>query len=378
MRPPVLDRIERRQRTAGDAPCKSHLGGRPRGPKDRPTLRLWEYATWRVRMRAWCNQIKAKLLSEEHDPEQPQTYRVIQRTGCPVDSPSTWLSWWEGKTVPRPTHIAAAERLAPASSRLLELTDMQTALCRHFISLDIINTRFRRAGRPSDYRREQANRLLIGLNEAWISFLDTAPPRLTNPFSVVSQLGEPPEALLGGCELLPQRAVWAQKFGGNVARWALPSEAVSEHSWLEPLSIFRFLSMLAVSDSLRHPKLMEMWALDLASATLVVRTLIEIADLRRPRFASIRMGHSGGMHHISTAAFFGPRSMLDTTAARNVASNVYGDQGEVALANLHAARDTYYNAFAGLGIPEAALRALNATHWDKTWDGAFSAPRARI
>ena len=194
----------------------------------------------------------------------------------------------------------------------------------------------------------------------------------------MNQLGESPESLLHGCEIDPDRARWARRFGGNFARWVLPHEAVSQHSWLEPLSIFRFLSMLAISNSLDHPKLLEMWALDLASATLVVRTLIETADLRRPRFTSIRMGHSGGMHLLASGVFIGPRYMLDRPAGRNVARNVYGEHGDLALTNLHAARDCYYNAFAALGISEKALRALNGTHWEKTWDGAFSAPRARM
>jgi hypothetical protein len=378
MRPHVLDQVERGNGPSGHNSRMRRLGGRPRGPKDRPMLRLWEFATWRARMRAWCNQIKAGLLGKEHDPGQPQTYRVIQCTGCPIDSPSTWLTWWDGKAVPRPKHIAMAERAAPGSSKLLELTEMRTALCRHFIALDVINTKFRRTGRPSDYRREQAQRLLVGLNEAWISFLDTAPPRRTNPFSLVSQIGESAETVLGGWELAPEQALWAQRFGGNFARWALPPEAVREHSWLEPLSIFRFLSMLAVSDSLNHPRLSQMWALDLASVTLVIRTLIETADLRRPRFTNIRMGLSGGMHLITSGVFFAPRYLLQRPSAQNMACNVYGDHGELALANLLAARDIYYEAFAHLGIPETALRALNGTHWDKTWDGAFSAPRAKI
>ena len=38
----------------------------------------------------------------------------------------------------------------------------------------------------------------------------------------------------------------------------------------------------------------------------------------------------------------------------------------------------YYSAFAEIGISEKGLRALNGTHWEKTWDGAFSAARAKI
>jgi hypothetical protein len=45
---------------------------------------------------------------------------------------------------------------------------------------------------------------------------------------------------------------------------------------------------------------------------------------------------------------------------------------------LRAAKLAYYGAFAGWGIPERAIRALNADTSKKTWDGAFSAARARI
>ena len=41
------------------------------------------------------------------------------------------------------------------------------------------------------------------------------------------------------------------------------------------------------------------------------------------------------------------------------------------------ARSAYYRAFAGWGIPERAIRALNADTGKTTWDGAFSAaPRS--
>lgn len=161
-----------------------------RGPKKRPIYRLWEYATWRIRMRAWCNQIKAALLREGNDPDQPQTYRVIQAASCPIDSQSTWLSWWEGEAIPRPSHIAAAERLVPHSREFLDLAEMRTCLSRHLFALDVLNTKFRVSGRPVDYRRAQAGRLLTGLNESWISFLDTSVPPKSSRHNVLNQAGQ--------------------------------------------------------------------------------------------------------------------------------------------------------------------------------------------
>ena len=255
---------------------------------------------------------------------------------------------------------------------------MRTSVSRHLLALDIVTTMFRSAGRPSDHRREQAERLLRGLNEAWVSFLDTFPPAKTNRYHALNQIGHTAESLLGHRELQPDQRVWAQRFGGNLARWALPPEALLEHSWLEPLSIFRFLAMCATSDQLTHPKLVELWAHDLASATMVVRTLMEIAELRRPRFAILRMGIAGGLHLLATTTFTAPRDALDRRSTRNTACNVYGEAADLALTNLCAARESYFSGFASLGISERALRALNSTHREKTWDAAFAAARAKL
>jgi len=383
MQPYVLRQIElnqircRSRDIEPTAPSRGRLSSQ-RGPKDRPTYRLWEYATWRARMRVWCNEIKAALLGEDHDPGLPQTYKVIQAADCPIDSQSTWLRWWEGEAIPRPSHIAAAEKLVPHSSEILDLTDMRSCLSRHFVALDILNTKFRMTGRPSDHRRAQADRLLTGLNEAWSSFLDTSAPAKTSRHNVVNQTGYSAEVLLECCEIPAQNEVWAQQFGGNRARWALPPEAVYEHNWLEPLSIFRFLARLAASECLQHPSLIDLWAVDLASATLTVRTLVESAGLRSPRHPTIRMGIAGWMHLIATTAFSAPRSLLKQPETLKIARVVYGDKVETAIINLNGAQESYYSAFAEIGISEKALRALNSTHWEKTWDGAFSAARARI
>lgn len=383
MQPYVLRQIEQnqiRRRPRDIEPAVPSRGrfSSQRGPKDRPTYRLWEYATWRARMRGWCNQIKAALLGQDHDPGQPQTYKVIQAADCPIDSQSTWLRWWEGEAIPRPTDITAAEKGVPHSSELLDLTEMRTCLSRHFFALDVLNTKFRMTGRPSYYRREQAARLLAGLNEAWSSFLDTSAPSRSSRHNVVNQTGYSAEELLSCCEIPAQHEVWARQFGGNRARWALPPEAVYEHSWLEPLSIFRFLAVLAGSECLQHPELIGLWAIDLASATLTVRTLVESAGLRRPGHPTIRMGLAGGMHLIATTTFSAPHSLLDQPETLKIARTVYGDKAETAIVNLRAAQESYYSAFAEMGISEKSLRALNGTHWEKTWDGAFSAARAKI
>jgi hypothetical protein len=365
----------RSQEAGSVAPTGGQKSSGRRGPQKRPIYRLWEYATWRARMRAWCNQIKVALLKQESDPTEPQTYRVIQAPTCPIDSQSTWLTWWEGEAIPRPSHIAAAENVAPGSSELLDLSEMRTCISRHFLALDIVNTKFRVTGRPSDYRPPQARPLLTGLNGAWLSFLDTEIPPQTSRYNVVNQLGHTADELLAGYVPPTEMPAWG---GGNPARWMLPPGAVYEHNWLEPVTILRFLTMLAASDCFQHPRFVELWAIDLASATLTIRTLIETSGKCPPGSSMVRMGFAGFMYMIATSAFIAPRDHLYGPDARRIAYVIYGDSTGKALDNLNLARDTYYNVFAGLGISETALRALNGTHWEKTLDGAFSAARARL
>src|SRR5262245_25416800 len=101
MRPGALERIEKKRSGAPAAPrVSARKRSVRRGPKSRPAYRLWEYATWRVRMRAWCNEIKSTLLKSAYDPTRPQTYKVLQSAQCPIDNASTWLTWWSGDAIP--------------------------------------------------------------------------------------------------------------------------------------------------------------------------------------------------------------------------------------------------------------------------------------
>src|SRR3974390_1365506 len=91
MRPNVLEQMQKNQIREPSRETQPHVragSGKSRGrrgPKNRPTYQPWQYATWRARMRVWCNNMKGILLQQEHDPAQPQTYRVIQATASPVD-----------------------------------------------------------------------------------------------------------------------------------------------------------------------------------------------------------------------------------------------------------------------------------------------------
>ena len=326
-------------------------------------------------MRAWCNSIKSVLLVARHDPVRPQAYKVVQSEKCPIDNVSTWLTWWAGDAVPRPGHVRAAERVAHDSSRLLDLSEMGTPELRHLVALDILNTRFRQSGRPSVYQRTQSQLLLTALNEAWAPFLSVRNPVNGTRFALEKQIGQEGATLLNPV-LVDEARLQMIKEGGNLRRYALPRPATLEHSWLEPMSIFRFLGALASFNELENPPLLRMWACDFASAAMVVRTQLELSS--ETEMQVWRMGRAGIFYILAGITFWAHVTPKFDRWALELAEDLDATQAVQIRERLRAARSAYYGAFEGWGIPERAIRTLNADNSKKTWDGAFSAARARI
>ena len=376
MRPSALEQIEKKP---NGAPLADGVGARNpsprRGPKSRPVYRLWEYATWRVRMRAWCNRIKSALLGNAYDPTRPETYKVLQSEQCPIDNASTWLTWWSGEAIPRPSHVRAAERVAPGSSSLLELSEMTTPPLRHLVALDILNTRFRQSGRPSQFQRDQSDLLLTCLNGAWSPFLGARPIGTASRFTLERQIGIDGLELRNPVRVDASGLEWIWE-GGNALRLAIPQSALLEHSWLEPMSVFRFLGALATFSELESGPLLQMWALDYASAAMLIRTQLELSE--DSEWPVNRMGRAGVLYALARNTFWAPAKRRLNPVVPELAALLDAHQVPQICERLRAARSAYYGAFASWGIPERAIRALNADHSKKTWDGAFSAPRARI
>ena len=325
-------------------------------------------------MRGWCNSVKSAVLADQHDPARPQTYKVIQSEKSPIDNASTWLTWWKGDAVPRPGHVRAAECLAANSSRLLDLSEMGTPELRHLMALDILNTKFRQSGLPSQYQRSQSEFLLTALNEAWAPFLGLRPANGTR-FALETQIGPEGATLLNPVALGYEGIRWVKE-GGNLRRLALPRDALWEHNWLEPMSIFRFLGALATFRELDNPPLLRMWACDFASAALVMRTELEAAD--ETEMPVWRMGKAGIIYSLAVNTFWAPTMPNFEPDVVTFARAIDADHPQRVRDRLRAARSAYYAAFAGWGIPERAIRALNGNTRKLTWDGAFSRARARI
>jgi len=119
-----------------------------------------------------------------------------------------------------------------------------------------------------------------------------------------------------------------------------------------------------------------MWALDYASAATLVRAQLELSD--DSEWPVNRMGRAGVMYALARNTFWAPVKPKPDPVMLEGACVLDPERTIQIRRRLLAARSAYYGAFACWGIPERAIRALNADNSKKTWDGAFSAARARI
>lgn len=330
------------------SPPRRHFTRAPksRGPKDRPILRLEQHATWRVRMRAWCNTIKSALLGPIHNPLEPQTYRVIQQPHCPISNASTWLIWWNGDAVPRPSHIASVERLIPGSTRLLALQDVDTPLQRNLYAIDLLRVPVHSIATAQRERGEPAWRLLRTISRIWCGNLELAAAHL--------------------------RAI---------RRGALPDQDISallEYSALEPASAFRYLMRLATSSTVGDGVCSADCGLDLISAAMAVRTLAEVANIPGPPTEVLGLGSTMQMIALASQVFWTSPHEFDEVLFDLHAHPVFGASTAHAVEALFKARDAYFEHYKLLGVPEVVIRNLVHTHHALTPGDAFCLARARF
>jgi hypothetical protein len=252
---------------------------------------------------------------------------------------------------------------------------MATPPLRHLVALDILNTKFRQSGRPSQFQRDQSELLLTCLNGAWSPFLSARPIGTASRFRLERQIGIDALELRNPVRVDAAGLEWIWH-GGNALRLAIPQSALMEHSWLEPMSIFRFLGALTTFSELESGPLLQMWALDYASAAMIVRTQLELSE--DGEWPVNRMGRAGVMYALARNTFWAPVKPRLDPMVLELAGLLDPKRTDQIRRRLLRAKLAYYGTFADWGIPERSIRALNADTSRKTWDGAFSAPRAKI
>jgi hypothetical protein len=295
-------------------------------------------------MRVWCNTVKAALLGSIHEPLKPQTYRVVQHPLCPIANASTWLTWWNGDAVPRPGHIASAEQLVPASSQLLDLRELSTPLQRNLHAIDLLRLEVHSIGTAQRERGDPAWRLLRSIGRIWCGNLALARKHLQD----------------SGRQFAP---------GFDIT-------PLLEYSALEPVSAFRYLMRLATSSKVNVGGRLLDWSLDLATAAMAIRTLVEVADIEGSAIDVLGIGATFMMTGLAGQTYWTAPEDFDASEHVLYASHVFRNSSPVALAALERAQDAYFMHYQALGIGEKVVRNLLSTSHVKSPDRAFQMARA--
>jgi hypothetical protein len=164
--------------------------------------------------------------------------------------------------------------------------------------------------------------------------------------------------------------------GDRVNEPELDIEPVLEYSPLEPFSAFRYLTRLATCTDAWEAARRKEWSLDLASASMAVRTLVEVADIPGPAVAVLGAGANYFMVGLISQIFWTALLDFDPNFVRLCAGKTFGTEYGAALTNLVRARRTLFSTFRALGIPRATTANLNYVHQSLTADEAFRVARA--
>ncbi len=95
-------------------------------------------STHSLRALAMSNQVKEKLLGDEHDPHSAQTEAVLACPNAPVKEAITWESWRNGSVKMQSASRAACDQIVPNVSRWIEFPHLGSAIQRHMAALDVM------------------------------------------------------------------------------------------------------------------------------------------------------------------------------------------------------------------------------------------------
>jgi hypothetical protein len=95
-------------------------------------------STHSLRALAMSNQVKEKLLGEEHDPHSAQTEAVLACPNAPVKEAITWENWRNGSVKMQSASRAACDQIVPNVSRWIEFPHLGSAIQRHLAALDVM------------------------------------------------------------------------------------------------------------------------------------------------------------------------------------------------------------------------------------------------
>lgn len=169
----------------------------------------FDACTSRLRMRALCNEVKAALLADLHNPHDAQADLVVASPAPPAKDGKIWLSWWSGSAKMQTASKAACNRIDHNASRWMEFPHLGCAVQRHLAVLDAVLLG------DDQKRAKSASECLAAISIAWSMFTSSGALRDGQTENCIRLLAGKPMTLSPSLRYADERAKRLIKLGLN-------------------------------------------------------------------------------------------------------------------------------------------------------------------
>jgi hypothetical protein len=226
----------------------------------------FDATTARLRTRAMCNGVKAKLLKELHDPHCAQADLVVACPASPAKDAKTWTTWWNGSAKMQSASKSACDRIDHDASRWMEFPHLGNAVQRHLAVLDAVLL-------GDDHRRaKSASECLVGISNAWSLFTSSTKLRDGLTDNCIRLLAEKAVNIVPTLRYADERALRLIKLGlNNPFYYSLPSTSSRSDTRSTAESMLTFLLRLTRHFCDVPPEFITSVVFDIASCVALVR-----------------------------------------------------------------------------------------------------------
>jgi len=231
-----------------------------------------EQPSFPMRMRAMCNQLKAALLSDKHDPFKIQTLDVLNTGKAPVEEEITWQRWWGSQSIPQTSQLATCDDISPGARRWIEFCEKGNPLQRHMLALDSIGIELTRDGEWGEAKIQAQNLSLESLKQVWSKFTHASCVSPNSPLSFGKQIFNavlPPASLT---HATPEDRKHLVIHDANPYQYEFAEKTRQQYNDSDKFGLFRFLQSVKRETKLQQAWLKDTWILDMATLVACMRS----------------------------------------------------------------------------------------------------------
>lgn len=323
--------------------------------KTRINWRGIEQPTFRLRMRAFYNTLKAKLLGKSHDPVLPQFDEFLQaltsheknNLGDRQPDRRTIEAWRAGASPLVERHQALVKAICPQALQWLDSTPVAGPLARHLYVVDALALELVRTRDVLREKERRADKAIDAVDLVWSCF--TRPKLQSLPELSILRIDRQLLVLRGaGCSAADLHT--AAKLGA----FALPDAARAKFVPRDKWSLFPFLIAVVAYCELDNDDFRGLVAVDLATVAAAIRT--------RNYCGKVPFAFSGKDHFgIQSIAVLRLLWEDDSDATRSwweLLLSQENPQDPGSFTRFLGVRENYYRQFLRIGVTPDELQEL--------------------